>query len=78
MKEYIIQAEDNILEDGSKNIIEIMELVRCIDCRHCERMIYIVGGDGADCCSVCYCEKLGLYTHDNWFCADGERRTDDA
>lgn len=42
-------------------------IVRCKECKHGEPGAC---GDGVDC--------DGVWHDDEWFCADGERRTDDA
>ena len=40
------------------------ELVRCKDCKHWEK-------------STGHCPYNSIFTADDWFCADGERRDDD-
>lgn len=63
MKEYIIKVDES-KQIGSVPLMEPpKELIRCRDCkRHQENN----------------CEVLiGVY-NPYWFCADGERRTDDA
>ena len=45
------------------------ELIRCNDCKH--------GSLWSD-ENVIVCDKLSKTRDKNWFCADGERRTDDA
>ena len=64
MKEAIIQYNDNQDADGNHMVISWEPLVRCKDCKHWN----LSNG----------CNKLFLSCDDSWFCADGERRTDDA
>lgn len=69
MKEIIIAYDENteaspIMGDWGG------ELVRCKDCRF---MIVI---DGSFYCDKPNADRL-VYRRPNWFCADGERRTDD-
>jgi len=53
------------IEDASG--ADVVEVVRCKDCKHlqCDTIF-----------SVNYCG--GKRVKDDWFCADGKRRTDDA
>ena len=44
------------------------EIVRCKDCKH----------HGTMDCPMCEEGNCIFHTADNWYCADGERRTDDA
>ncbi len=55
--------------------IDVVEVVRCKDCKHWLREL---SEDGRiEYFNFSHCEK-GLYGDDhNWFCADGERREDD-
>ena len=55
-----ITSFQNGIEVGERK-----ELVRCKDCKHGELGAC---GDGVDC--------DGVWHGDDWFCADGERRTD--
>ena len=67
MKELIIKVDDpgERAWDGSPKTFEIQELVRCKDCKHGEPGAC---GDGVDC--------DGVWHGDDWFCADGERKSD--
>lgn len=47
---------------------EAIDLVRCKDCKH----------HGTMDCPMCEEGNCIFHTADNWYCADGERRTDDA
>ena len=53
---------------SKKIVVEQSELVRCRNCRHYNTA----------CCSEgCgWCEKHNVGTWDEWFCADGEAKTD--
>ena len=63
MKEAIIQYND--LPSGGHMAISWIPLVRCKDCKH-----WWYGN---------YCDKHGKGQENaDWYCADGERRTDDA
>ena len=65
---------ENVLVHHALNVIAEMpiirqpEIVRCNDCKHFEP-------DGIY--TMCY-RHNGLSPDANWFCADGERRNDDA
>ena len=64
MKEYIIKDSPGAMLVGIK--IE-KELVRCKDCKH------RING----CCYIKKSDRIhfGVYVADEWFCADGERRS---
>lgn len=62
MKEYIVETQ-NDMSDGQIMLKYKRDLVRCKDCR-----------DYLDIKCPCY----ELDKDDDWFCADGERRDDDA
>ena len=74
MKEWICQEEPLIRADGASvgvGFRQMTELVRCKDCRHCT---FSDGEQLADCMI-----KQGWFpVKPDWYCADGERRTDDA
>ena len=65
MKEYIIQA---VAEETIKQFDELYapELVRCKDCKY-----QVDRGRTYKECDIHF-----LKAKDDWFCADGERRTD--
>ena len=70
MTEFVITCQSELQKDGSYRVERYRELVRCKDCKH--------RFDGC-----CYNKKnnrisFGVYVADNWFCADGDRRTEDA
>ena len=72
MKEYIIKANvSGKLADECLNVLNASELVRCKDCKH--GIIY------ENCVKCENAENPGMfatYHQIDWFCADGERRTD--
>lgn len=50
------------------------ELIRCKDCKHGQYEEW----DNGECVDkTVFCDGYGIHKPD-WFCADGERRTDDA
>ena len=55
--------------------IDAIEVVRCKDCKH-----LFDGEHNANCCEVLM-EKakwlIEITVDENWYCADGERRTDE-
>ena len=66
IREYIIKISDEIMEEEIAD--RPKELVRCKDCRF--RILH-----------QCNCEKkenvtYGMFTEDDFFCANGERRTE--
>lgn len=69
MKEYIVQAiaQETIDSFDAHNA---PELIRCKDCKNKEK-------DGIS-EGFHYCNINGLQVTDDWYCADGERRDDDA
>lgn len=69
VKEWICKEEPLIRADGASvgvGFRQMTELIRCKDCRH--------HGEGT--CSAA--AGIAYPPPDEWFCADGERRTDDA
>lgn len=72
-----MKAEYIIKIDGEPDIMgnyplkdKPQELVRCKDCKHFERY-YAESKNGV-------CNKLNIIERsEDWFCADGKRRTDD-
>ena len=64
MKEYIVQARAQETID-SFDAYNAPEIIRCKNCKYYD-------GNGT-------CMKNGIaFLTDNWFCADGERKDDDA
>lgn len=53
--------------------VDAMPVVRCKDCKHC----YFAANRVPSQQSL-VCDKSGKNVTDDWFCADGERRDDDA
>ena len=53
-----------------KNLVEV---VRCKDCKHGQ---YAEWDNGECTDKTVYCDGYGIHKPD-WFCADGERRTDE-
>lgn len=86
MKEFIFPVSEEDYGEDYKWISEHNngELVRCKDCKHrpVKPNDYKNGFDLAfpDYKCHCQCEDgwYSWYPGDDWFCADGERRTDDA
>lgn len=61
MTEFIITCESELQNDGSYKIKRYRELVRCKDCKHWEQ-------------SNGHCPFNSIFTNEDWFCADGERK----
>ena len=82
MKEAIIQYNDT--PSGGHLAISWEPLVRCKDCKHrpVKPNDYENGFDLAFPDNKCPCQCgegwYSWYPGDDWFCAEGERRTDDA
>lgn len=70
MKEAIVEYEEHANYDGSHKVISIKELVRCKDCKHKEESVSPSW--------EAWCNRLHCGCDLDWFCADGERRIDDA
>ena len=51
--------------------IDAVPVVRCKDCQNWEAHLFGADGD-------CYCPFVDHYTTGDWFCADGERKDDEA
>ena len=72
MREYIIPYPDEITPELVRDLYkEERELVRCRDCKH--------KGVSYKCRLDSDLEEHGGYRteiFDNWFCADGERKSD--
>lgn len=77
MKEFIMQETEEMTTFGSvwKRYDPVSELVRCKDCKYwsAERII-----DFNKCRRWINVGVKNFATIGDWFCADGERRTDDA
>ena len=69
IREYIIKISDEVMEDEFAD--RPQEIIRCRDCKNYDD----VTTECADIGSPCY--RNGWCGPD-WFCADGQRRTDDA
>ena len=71
-----------LIDADSSKVFETKELVRCKDCKWWDKK----DGSSYGYCNACkhghYSEhwEIGIYRlyKGDWFCADGERRTDDA
>lgn len=59
-----------ILKLKEQPTVDAVEVVRCKDCKYC-----FVDGDDDWKYNVCYFNRNMV--HDDWFCADGERREND-
>lgn len=73
MKEAIIQYNDDPDNDGNHMVISWNPLVRCNNCKYWRKLLLNKNGDG-----VCHADNPIRVSNQDWFCADGERRTDDA
>lgn len=63
IREYIIKISDEIMEEEIAD--RPQELVRCKDCQR-----------RAKCGGLYYCTvHESIYPNDDWFCADGERKS---
>lgn len=60
---------EDLCNDAIKLIQEAPEIVQCKDCKHY---------DGDENSRLGTCLENGVCSTPEWFCADGERRTDDA
>lgn len=61
-KQYALNAQAvyNVIESSS--VADVVEVVRCKDCKHCER-------------GICYYPKVRYVSHDkNHFCGYGEKK----
>ena len=66
LKRFLPSTMWEPINDAIAMLKEQKELVRCADCRHAE-----VSQSGLIKCR-------GIFRSREWYCADGERRTDDA
>ena len=73
VREYIVKVSDEIMEEEIAD--RPQELVRCKDCKYwsAERII-----DFNKCRRWINVGVKNFATMGDWFCADGERGTDDA
>jgi len=55
----------------------VAELVRCKDCKWWDKVDNIDGVNYGTCERKCTAIRQDIFPNENWFCADGERRTDD-
>ena len=86
MKEYFVYADVTMavhewIQKGSvsEELAEqrgLVELVRCKDCKHRSNEMYDYYGNPNN--KVYVCQIHDLAKKPDWFCADGERRADDA
>ena len=51
-------------------IVDAVPVVRCGECNYAREIIGGVRLDG----STIWCNHIGQYTNNDWFCADGERK----
>lgn len=72
---YEAQAKDALEDDieivNKQPTVDAVQVVRCKDCKHSTKVEGIVG--------LVWCEHLaevGTWIENDWFCADGERRTE--
>ena len=80
MKEYIEKGAYIDAMHGDYRDIElvknfptadVVEVVRCDKCKHCDTVHIPIGRDGA---IVPYCKKMDRTTEDDFFCKYGEHR----
>lgn len=74
MRELIIKVDDpgERAWDGSSKVFEIKELVRCKDCKYAfQHWNDFYRCDNHNELTIGYGDHKG-----NWFCADGERKSD--
>ena len=69
MRELIIVCDDEADETGGVKVHMNFPLVRCQDCQHWTRAL---GGQ----CNRFTVNDIAHCTSPDWFCADGERRTE--
>ena len=67
------QGKLKFFVDENGKITPLPVVVRCRDCKYWRKLLLNHDGDGA-----CHADNPIRISHQNWFCADGERRTDDA
>ncbi len=67
--------EDNEIK-SQKRAKDVVEVVRCKDCRHCE-MIYPIKDFGKEAKPLYYCNVLDSPTKTTEFCSYGERKEAD-
>ena len=79
-KDVLADKWQNAVEDAIRIISSQPDIVRCMNCRyatrHCSDSVF--GKPLYDCSHV---RQIGRETQvhpGDWYCADGERRTDDA
>lgn len=86
-RQFLLNREqygaENVLVHHAINVIAELpivrqpEIVRCKDCKHRPTYPEAYGAEING--KWCYwCELHRAWKHDDWFCADGERRDDDA
>ena len=68
-----VDACDAICEAPTADVVEV---VRCKDCKHCEWYIKASYKNGVEVESH-ECRKYKMAVTRDWFCADGERREDE-
>ena len=73
-----IDACQTIILDMYDNATDTVEVVRCKDCKYGEKINQVHGDDVMRLChSSVFSSGKCAHLHDaDWFCADGERRTD--
>lgn len=72
-KDFIVRRSITVVE--GKPHVEIyseQELVRYKDCKYGRKPILSFRTD------CVWCERIQCHNSNDWFCADGERRADDA
>ena len=51
--------------------VDAVEVVRCGKCKHTDDVIYQDHEDQV------WCQRAGYWKDNDWYCADGERRSDE-
>lgn len=69
MDTYIEYASEDLADIPSADVVPV---VRCKDCKHCEYASNRVPTERAWVCYKCLCD-----VEQDWFCADGERKDDE-
>lgn len=72
MKVMVEVEVEEIAEQILKQLAESGDVIQVVRCKDCEHSYEDIGGLW---CSYGIC--FGCIVEDEWFCADGKRRTDD-
>ena len=64
---------NSLMASDALAMLKDHEIVRCRDCKYWRKLLLNRDGDGA-----CHADNPVRVSSQDWYCADGERRTDDA